>query len=72
MDFPQPQMIDVNGVSLEVFTAGQGTPLGTVSWLAGTRLFLALPNSTPGRRGLSRDRAKPKRLRSLQPTPSGY
>ncbi len=27
MDFPQPQMIDVNGVSLEVFTAGQGTPL---------------------------------------------
>jgi pimeloyl-ACP methyl ester carboxylesterase len=27
MDFPQPQMIDVNGVSLEVFSAGQGTPL---------------------------------------------
>ena len=27
MDFPQPQIIDVNGVSLEVFSAGQGTPL---------------------------------------------
>ena len=27
MDFPQPEMIEVNGVTLEVFSAGQGTPL---------------------------------------------
>ena len=27
MDFPQPQMIAVNGVTLEVFTAGTGKPI---------------------------------------------
>ena len=27
MDFPQPQMIAVNGVELEVFTAGAGKPI---------------------------------------------
>ena len=27
MDFPQPQIIEVNGVGLEVFSAGEGMPL---------------------------------------------
>ena len=27
MDFPQPQIIAVNGVELEVFTAGAGKPI---------------------------------------------
>ena len=31
MDFPQPQMIAVNGVTLEVFTAGTGSPLCCVT-----------------------------------------
>ena len=33
MDFPQPEMIAVNGVELEVFSAGAGDH-GAVPWLA--------------------------------------
>ena len=70
MDFPQPEMIEVNGVTLEVFSAA-GHTTGAVPWMARTCIFLALFRYNPELTPVTTSSCRIGEVMELQPTRGG-